>query len=131
MASILSKVSSVVAACARRVMRATRRLLRPRPLRRSGSLCLGRQLVPADGGSNGTGAGDTEEDGQGLWRRAILMGERCEPLDFPGAIHYDSLGRRLQAPRSGSGKEAAAALFCRSSDAVDEAVTTTKKARYA
>uniref|UniRef100_A0A0A9B210 Uncharacterized protein n=1 Tax=Arundo donax TaxID=35708 RepID=A0A0A9B210_ARUDO len=58
------------------------------------------------------------------------MGGRCEPLDFPGAIHYDSLGRRLQAPLGGSGK-AAAALFCRSSDAVDEAVTVTKKARYA
>ena len=27
-----------------------------------------------------------------LWSRRILMGERCQPLDFAGAIHYDSFG---------------------------------------
>ncbi|KAG0519469.1 hypothetical protein BDA96_09G267000 [Sorghum bicolor] len=26
------------------------------------------------------------------------MGERCQPLDFAGAIHYDSFGRRLARP---------------------------------
>jgi hypothetical protein len=56
------------------------------------------------------------------------MGQRCEPLDFPGAIHYDSSGRRVESPRCGSRKAAAGALFCRSSDAVDEAVTAAKKA---
>ncbi|KAL6614953.1 hypothetical protein ACP70R_037223 [Stipagrostis hirtigluma subsp. patula] len=132
MASFLTKASIAVAACAGRVARATRRLLHPRRrLRRSVSLCLGRQLAPAYGGSNGAGAGgDREEDGEGLWRRTILMGQRCEPLDFPGAIHYDSLGRRLPAPprpRPRRGK----ALFCRSSDAVEVAVTATKKARHA
>ena len=134
MASLVSQVSSAVAACARRL---TRRLLRARGLQRGGSsVCLGRQLVLADGGGNDddAGAGDRrEEDGQGqgaLWRRAILMGQRCEPLDFPGAIHYDSFGRRVQSPRCG---EAAGALFCRSSDAVDDAVTaaSAKEAYYA
>ena len=27
-----------------------------------------------------------------LWSRRILMGESCQPLDFAGAIHYDSFG---------------------------------------
>ncbi|RLM91998.1 uncharacterized protein C2845_PM08G18390 [Panicum miliaceum] len=120
--SLLSKVSIAVAACARRF---TRRL------RRGGSSCLGRQLVAADGGGaagdRGDGGGGRREQGA-LWRRPILMGQRCEPLDFPGAIHYDSSGRRVESPRCGSRKAAAGALFCRSSDAVDGAVTAAKKA---
>ncbi|CAL4955708.1 unnamed protein product [Urochloa decumbens] len=114
---LLSKVSITVAAYARRF---TRRLIRARRLRRGGSACLG---------GAGAGAGERhdgrQEQGGALWRRAILMGRRCEPLDFPGAIHYDSFGRRVEAPRCGSrnASAAAAALFCRSSDAVDEAVT--------
>lgn len=125
MASLLSKVSSAVAACARRVSRATRRLFRARRLCQGGS--LGRQHVAAaQGGGTGTGVGEGE-GGEGLWRRAILMGKRCEPLNFAGAIHYDSLGRRIAQPR---GKAKAAAMLCRSSsDAVDEAVTASKKAR--
>ncbi|KAG8051413.1 hypothetical protein GUJ93_ZPchr0001g29365 [Zizania palustris] len=106
MASLLSKASSAVAACARRLSRATRRLFRARRLRSGG-------------------------DGEGLWRRAILMGERCEPLSFPGAIHYDSLGRRLSQPRRG--KAVPAAMLCRSSDAVEGAVVAaagTKRAKY-
>uniref|UniRef100_A0A0E0JKY7 Uncharacterized protein n=1 Tax=Oryza punctata TaxID=4537 RepID=A0A0E0JKY7_ORYPU len=116
---LLSKASSSVAACARRVSRATRRLLRARLLRRGGET----------GKSEGGGSGG----GEGLWRRAILMGERCEPLSFPGAIHYDSRGRRLSQPRRAKAKPAAAALLCRSSDAVDEAVAAannSKAARY-
>ncbi|KAF8779254.1 hypothetical protein HU200_002934 [Digitaria exilis] len=33
-----------------------------------------------------------------LWRKEILMGERCQPLDFSGAIYYDAEGRRLPQP---------------------------------
>nr|CAB3477556.1 unnamed protein product [Digitaria exilis] len=126
-------VSSAVVACARRVSRATRRLLRAsrRPQSRDR-----RQLVPA-GDDHHEYSGEEEDDGDeeegGLWRRAILMGERCKPLDFPGAIHYDSFGRRLpaapapppHAPRGGNaGKTAAVgpgALLCRSACDVDEA----------
>ena len=123
--SLLSKVSIAVAACARRF---TRRLPRARRLRWGGGACLGRQLVAADGGgAAGDRGGGGQEQGD-LWRRAILMGQRCEPLDFPGAIHYDSSGRRVESPRCGSRKAAAGALFCRSSDAVDGAVTAAKKA---
>ncbi|EER88345.1 hypothetical protein BDA96_10G171600 [Sorghum bicolor] len=34
----------------------------------------------------------------GVWRKEILMGERCQPLDFSGAIYYDAEGRRLAQP---------------------------------
>ena len=40
-------------------------------------------------------------DGDGLWTRTILLGEKCRPLDFDGVIHYDHQGRRvLELPRS-------------------------------
>ncbi|CAO2040956.1 unnamed protein product [Urochloa humidicola] len=37
-----------------------------------------------------------EEDG--VWRKEIMMGERCQPLEFSGAIYYDAEGRRLEQP---------------------------------
>ncbi|KAL9664700.1 hypothetical protein QQ045_020105 [Rhodiola kirilowii] len=37
----------------------------------------------------------------GLWQNKILMGEKCQPLDFPDAIFYDSYGNRLsEMPKS-------------------------------
>lgn len=37
-----------------------------------------------------------EEFGDGgVWQRDILMGDKCQPLDFPGVIYYDSRGKRL------------------------------------
>lgn len=50
--------------------------------------------------------GEPEEEMQGedgVWRRTILMGEKCQPLDFSGVIYYDADGRQLAAvptPRS-------------------------------
>jgi len=45
-----------------------------------------------------------EEEGGGdsVWQRSILMGERCQPPDFPGVIIYDNKGNRLPQfpPRS-------------------------------
>ncbi|CAH9088362.1 unnamed protein product [Cuscuta europaea] len=39
---------------------------------------------------------ETQDSGEiGLWRREILMGDRCQPLDFPGVIYYDCNGKRL------------------------------------
>ncbi|KAJ8772225.1 hypothetical protein K2173_027402 [Erythroxylum novogranatense] len=32
----------------------------------------------------------------GVWQRAILMGDRCEPLDFSGVIYYDNTGKQLK-----------------------------------
>ncbi|KAL6994936.1 hypothetical protein U1Q18_005072, partial [Sarracenia purpurea var. burkii] len=38
----------------------------------------------------------------GLWQRNILMGDKCQPLDFSGVIYYDSKGNQLPElpPRS-------------------------------
>ncbi|XP_022774598.1 uncharacterized protein LOC111316756 [Durio zibethinus] len=39
---------------------------------------------------------DVEEFGDGgVWQRAILMGDKCQPLDFSGVIYYDSKGNQL------------------------------------
>ncbi|KAJ8752433.1 hypothetical protein K2173_004069 [Erythroxylum novogranatense] len=48
--------------------------------------------------------GDEHDDGlrpedfgeRGVWQKAILMGGRCEPLDFSGVIYYDSTGKQLK-----------------------------------
>lgn len=34
--------------------------------------------------------------GNELWMKRILMGKRCRPLDFPGALHYDQKGNMLK-----------------------------------
>ncbi|XXG74347.1 hypothetical protein AAC387_Pa07g3089 [Persea americana] len=55
-------------------------------------------------------AGEEKQDSYGaggLWQRDILMGEKCQPLDFSGAIYYDNQGKRLtglppRSPRGGS-----------------------------
>ena len=44
-------------------------------------------------------SGATKEAAEpGVWRKEILMGERCQPLDFSGVIYYDAEGRRLAQP---------------------------------
>ncbi|CAA3009039.1 Hypothetical predicted protein [Olea europaea subsp. europaea] len=35
---------------------------------------------------------------EGLWQRAILMGDKCEPLNFSGVIYYDCDGKKLPEP---------------------------------
>ncbi|KAL8132586.1 hypothetical protein AgCh_008169 [Apium graveolens] len=45
------------------------------------------------------GAGE-DFDG-GVWQRTILMGDKCEPLDFSGVIYYDHDGNRVnELPRA-------------------------------
>ncbi|KAI0488550.1 hypothetical protein KFK09_028386 [Dendrobium nobile] len=44
---------------------------------------------------------EEEEEEVGVWKRTILMGVKCQPLEFSGAILYDSKGRRVEAlPRT-------------------------------
>ncbi|KAE9604443.1 hypothetical protein Lal_00031970 [Lupinus albus] len=31
----------------------------------------------------------------GVWQKEILMGDKCEPLDFSGLITYDSNGKQV------------------------------------
>ncbi|KAK6913565.1 hypothetical protein RJ641_023166 [Dillenia turbinata] len=40
-----------------------------------------------------------DTDDEAVWRRTIMMGERCRPLDFSGKIEYDSHGNLVsQSP---------------------------------
>lgn len=45
---------------------------------------------------------ETEGFGEGgLWQKDILMGEKCQPLEFSGVIYYDNYGKKIsQPPRS-------------------------------
>lgn len=53
-------------------------------------------------------AGDFEESKEeegfgegGLWQKDILMGEKCQPLEFSGVIYYDCYGTQIsELPRS-------------------------------
>ncbi|KAK9750551.1 hypothetical protein RND81_02G204800 [Saponaria officinalis] len=37
----------------------------------------------------------------GLWQKNILMGEKCQPLEYSGVIYYDNNGNRIsEIPRS-------------------------------
>ncbi|KAL7132549.1 hypothetical protein ABFS83_12G081800 [Erythranthe nasuta] len=55
------------------------------------------------GGNSKKGSGDSTD---GLWQKAILMGERCQPLEFSGVIYYDYSGNRIpempKSPRASS-----------------------------
>ena len=54
---------------------------------------------------NGSEEGDHQRgDGSGeggLWQKNILMGEKCQPLEFSGVIYYDNYGNKIsEIPRS-------------------------------
>lgn len=101
---LLHAVTALVSAWSRNMSRAARKLSR----RRS-------SFIPSFRGKKkerdgGFGDEDTEgeleeemQDEDGVWRRTILMGEKCQPLDFSGVIYYDADGRQLAevpTPRS-------------------------------
>ncbi|KAL4566424.1 hypothetical protein LXL04_030539 [Taraxacum kok-saghyz] len=55
------------------------------------------------GNRRGDGVADSGDDG--LWQREILMGDKCQPLDFSGVIYYDREGNRttefpMRSPRA-------------------------------
>lgn len=39
---------------------------------------------------------DDDDDGSAVWKKTIIKGEKCGPLDFSGRILYDSKGNLLQ-----------------------------------
>ncbi|KAF8030637.1 hypothetical protein BT93_E2928 [Corymbia citriodora subsp. variegata] len=48
--------------------------------------------------TEGSGEEDDGEDSdEALWRKTIMRGERCQPLDFSGKIEYDSEGKIVTA----------------------------------
>ncbi|XP_062222216.1 uncharacterized protein LOC133921391 [Phragmites australis] len=108
--SLAQAVAALMGTCARRLSRAARRLhLRPREgLAASFS---SRAIVPFLGGGGVKKAlsssssskskrrkAAAEEEDDGVWRKEIMMGERCQPLDFSGVIYYDAEGHRLAQP---------------------------------
>jgi hypothetical protein len=38
---------------------------------------------------------DCDDGTEEIWRRSIVMGERCRPLDFSGKITYDCEGNLI------------------------------------
>nr|CAB3447705.1 unnamed protein product [Digitaria exilis] len=113
--SLAQAVAALVGTCARRLTRAARRLqhnLRPRD--GVAASLSSRAIAPflaAGGGGGGVkkalssasksrakGRKEEEQAGDGVWRKEIMMGERCQPLDFSGVIYYDAKGRRLAQP---------------------------------
>ena len=111
--SLAQAVAALVGTCARRLSRAARRLHHLRPSR-DGIVASfsSRAIVPFLGGGGGAirkarsskrRRGEEEDElsfeaEDGVWRKEIMMGERCQPLDFSGAIYYDAEGRRLEQP---------------------------------
>jgi len=54
------------------------------------------------------------EDDECLWKKTILMGERCQPLVFSGAIYYDSEGNQISEPPSTPPKSSPLSSFSQS-----------------
>ncbi|KAL5751376.1 hypothetical protein ACOSP7_025979 [Xanthoceras sorbifolium] len=44
---------------------------------------------------DGFGGAHEEFGDGGVWQRDILMGDKCQPLDFSGVIYYDHSGKQL------------------------------------
>ncbi|XP_074558864.1 uncharacterized protein LOC141814814 [Curcuma longa] len=100
---LLDAISALWSSWSRHVSRAARKL----SWRSSGvppSDHGGRRKKRDKGQESFSDAVDSSTDeGDGVWRRTILMGEKCQPLDFSGVIYYDADGRRLSevpTPRS-------------------------------
>lgn len=47
---------------------------------------------------------DDEEEEAAVWKRTIIMGEKCRPLEFSGKITYDSHGNPVLDPKSRGSK---------------------------
>ena len=59
---------------------------------------VGEEEMGGAGGPNKNRHRELEEDDWGdggVWQRSILMGDKCQPLDFSGVIYYDNNGRQL------------------------------------
>jgi hypothetical protein len=66
-----------------------------------------RQGCSSDDDDDEAGGGGlaVEEEEEALWRKTIMMGDKCRPLQFSGHIAYDSDGNQL--PATTISKEAA------------------------
>ncbi|XP_062227600.1 uncharacterized protein LOC133925873 [Phragmites australis] len=95
-ASLLQAVVALMSTCMHRLQRVARRMAaggggKGSPPRVVVQWKKAFSLAPS------AKAGGKEAEGE-VWRKEILMGERCQPLDFSGVIYYDAEGRRLAQP---------------------------------
>uniref|UniRef100_A0A803MXL4 Transmembrane protein n=1 Tax=Chenopodium quinoa TaxID=63459 RepID=A0A803MXL4_CHEQI len=88
--NILESVAALAYLCAKYTSRASKRLVQ-KAVKPRNKRVLGRGGAEKDFGEESFGEG-------GVWRRSILMGDKCEPLDFSGVIYYDSNGNKLPEP---------------------------------
>ncbi|KAG9450119.1 hypothetical protein H6P81_010084 [Aristolochia fimbriata] len=52
-----------------------------------------------------------DESDEAVWRKTILLGDRCRPLDFSGRILYDSEGNPLlEQPNRTPGRDPVSAI---------------------
>ncbi|KAI7986208.1 hypothetical protein LOK49_LG14G00290 [Camellia lanceoleosa] len=104
-AGLLESVTSLWVLCAKRAIRISRKL---RVENSTGSPRSPKQLLVTISNkaiqfrlrkkrSCSAAAEEFEiEAGDGeLWQRTILMGDKCQPLDFSGVIYYDNNGNQL------------------------------------
>ncbi|KAJ1690656.1 hypothetical protein LUZ63_014811 [Rhynchospora breviuscula] len=83
-------VSALLNVCSRHMSRAARSLTNPK--KKKANLRDDNRRVE-----------NTNLNGEdGVWRKSIMMGEKCQPLNFSGVIYYDADGNKLDnvPPRS-------------------------------
>ncbi|XP_022933431.1 uncharacterized protein LOC111440846 [Cucurbita moschata] len=112
---LLRSVKVLVVLCAKKAAHVTKKLkwkpspgtmlARPKNVLKTVSLSamtLFRKKKTSRRGVRPEGDDDEEEKEWGrvgVWQRGILMGDKCQPLDFPGVIYYDSNGNKVnEAP---------------------------------
>ena len=86
--SLLESVAALAFLCAKYTRRASRKIVGKTSMKSSNKKMIGRKK---EFGEESFGDG-------GLWRRSILMGDKCEPLNFSGVIYYDVNGNKLSEP---------------------------------
>lgn len=112
--AIFLSISALVALCAKHARRTPPRnpsqtpATPPSTKRRPITIIRGNKDAPFDRREKGGEESDTAGifapeggGGEGLWQKAILMGEKCQPPEFSGVIYYDYSGNRVsELPRS-------------------------------
>ncbi|KAF5734075.1 hypothetical protein HS088_TW16G00517 [Tripterygium wilfordii] len=110
--SLIISVASIIALCKKQAIQASIKLkpkagLAGKPKRLLNQISNKTMTLMHHKKRNGHDRGldiaapDDFGDG-GVWQREILMGDKCQPLDFSGVIYYDSTGKALTEvpPRS-------------------------------
>ncbi|XP_076905667.1 uncharacterized protein LOC143561475 [Bidens hawaiensis] len=89
---VLQSVATLLIRCSKQAIKASKKL-KPKSKISPGTpkkliSCISNKAMKLSHRKN-----NTEEDG--VWRKGILMGDKCEPLDFSGVIYYDKDGNIL------------------------------------